>query len=146
MVSALGVTGRSRAMPDEQAFALARLLIEAPEYELHHGDCVGADAAAHAVWRMLGRRVVVHPPDGEKNRAWCEGDEAREPAPPLVRDEAIARESARLIACPEGAERSYPRSGTWATVRRARRLGRPVTIVWPDGSVEVEPPPVKAPL
>lgn len=39
-----------------------------------------------------------------------------------------------LIATPKKFEEI--RSGTWATVRYAKKVKKPVTIIWPDGSIE----------
>jgi hypothetical protein len=44
--------------------------------------------------------------------------------------------AAMLAACPKGPEER--RSGTWATVRYARKTGKPVVIFWPDGTVTEE--------
>jgi len=57
----------------------------------------------------------------------------------MARNRDIVAASDALLAAPEGPEASYPRSGTWATVRMARRAGLPIQIVWPDGRIETDP-------
>jgi hypothetical protein len=57
---------------------------------------------------------------------------------PTSRNHDIVDETELLIACP-GELAEAVRSGTWATVRYARKLGRPIVIFWPDGSVTGEP-------
>lgn len=42
-----------------------------------------------------------------------------------------------MIATPSSKEEEL-RSGTWSTVRYARKLRRPVTLIYPDGSVVEE--------
>lgn len=102
--------------------------------ELHHGDCIEADAEAHEIARALGWHIVGHPPTNPHKRAFCQFDEARPPAPYLVRNRHIVNETTALLATP----RSFAeviRSGTWATIRYARKLGRPVIVIYPNGSV-----------
>ncbi len=106
--------------------------------ELHHGDCVGADKQSHAIGRGLRKRVVVHPPDVSKKRAYCRGDVVLAPLPYLERDEAIARSTGTLIGAVTGPEVKQRRKGEWATIRRARRLKRKIYKVYPDGHVEEE--------
>lgn len=55
------------------------------------------------------------------------------PAPYLERNAAIVQSTLELIATP-GETVEQVRSGTWATIRQARRRRRPTTIVWPDGT------------
>lgn len=132
----LGFTGSRHPLPAAQrarlALGLGRLL-EAGATDLHHGDCVGADATAHEPAVALGLRAVVHPPTQDSLRAWCQGDETREPLPYLQRNRAIVDACDVLIACPGGPE--VQRSGTWSTVRYARKVGQRVVIVMPDGSI-----------
>jgi hypothetical protein len=52
----------------------------------------------------------------------------------LERNKDIVRESASLIAAPLQAEEQQ-RSGTWSTVRFARKIGKPVFLILPDGTV-----------
>jgi butyrate kinase len=135
---AIGFTGTRRDLPHAQALALARILTACQPSELHHGDCIGADALAHQIAKALGWRVVSHP--GQVAvilRANMVADEIRPARPPLDRNDDIVSETARLIACP-GSDHEEIRSGTWSTVRTARRLGKPRTIVWPDGRVDEE--------
>jgi hypothetical protein len=102
--------------------------------ELHFGDCDGSDKEAFALAKEQKARTVAHPPDVDKLRAFCEADEIREPYPYLVRDGHIVDEVEALVATP-AKQYEERRSGTWATVRRARRAKKPVFIVWPDGSL-----------
>jgi hypothetical protein len=57
-----------------------------------------------------------------------------EPAHYLARDAAIVETSDILIGC-SGTNKEVRRSGTWATIRCARRTKTPHYIVWPSGIV-----------
>jgi predicted Rossmann fold nucleotide-binding protein DprA/Smf involved in DNA uptake len=56
------------------------------------------------------------------------------PKAPLDRNRDIVDAAAVLIAAPKEMTETL-RSGTWATVRYARKQGKQVWIVWPDGTV-----------
>ncbi|MCR4301818.1 MAG: hypothetical protein NUV51_09425 [Sulfuricaulis sp.] len=106
--------------------------------ELHLGDCVGADAEAHAEAVSLGIKIVGHPPSDTKARAFLSYAEERKPRAYLLRNQDIAMEGVDgLIAAPKGWVEEL-RSGTWATVRYARKVRRRIWIVRPDGEVMVE--------
>lgn len=142
----VGFTGTQRGLTKEQKVSLGRVLLfdvagEAA-HSFHHGDCVGADEEAHGLASHWGIRIVLHPPDNDAKRAFCvnvrpdlwDEIEVREAKPYLLRNREIVDETEVLVACPGGPEEL--RSGTWSTVRYARKLGRPVVIVWPDGKVD----------
>lgn len=63
-------------------------------------------------------------------------DEKREPLPYLARNCVIVDEADILLACPKGPEEQ--RSGTWATVRYARKQNKRIVIVYPDGTITTE--------
>jgi hypothetical protein len=98
--------------------------------ELHHGDCVGSDKAAHEVARQLNLRIVIHPPVNGALRAYCVGDELRPEYDYLDRNRHIVEDTDWLIALPDGPERA--RSGTWSTVRYADRLAKPKSVFLPE--------------
>ncbi len=141
----VGFTGTQRGMTEAQYAVVGELLIEwFPHLEaptptraatFHHGDCVGADEQAHVIARICGFFVVIHPPADPRKRAWCTGDFTMTPAPYLDRNAAIVRSTEVLVATPGEVDEQL-RSGTWATVRRARGLRRPIVIVYPDGRCE----------
>ena len=106
---------------------------------LNHGDCVGADAVAHEIAIELGLKVIVHPPTNPKSRAYCNGDnvtilDAREYK---VRNQTLVNNGDILLALPHS-NQEYNRSGTWHSVRQARRTKLPIIICYPDGRVERE--------
>lgn len=110
--------------------------------EAHHGDCQGADLIFHFFALTNANRVVVHPPDDNKLRAYC-GDFSvpdlcqltiLAPKSYLQRNQDIVDGCDFLIACPEGSESANPRSGTWATIRMARDLHKPRWELYHDGS------------
>jgi hypothetical protein len=80
--------------------------------------------------------VESHPPTDDRMRAFAPSDHIGQPLPYLKRNEAIVIASDVLIAAPDSPERK--RSGTWATVRFARKLKRTIYIVMPCGRIEVE--------
>lgn len=132
-----GFTGTERGVTDVQRHHLRTLTGAHAPARVHHGDCIGADASMHAICHHLGIPLTVHPPSNPKKRAYCNlrgGDILLDPRPYLTRNGDIVRACAFLVACPDGPERL--RSGTWATVRYARRMHVPGVIIYPNGRVE----------
>lgn len=125
----VGFTGTQHGMSDAQKDFL-RELLHAPGTELHHGDCVGADEEADEIARSLGCKIVVHPPSDPKKRAFCAqpGDTVWEERHYLERNVDIVDATRELVAAPL-TDREQLRSGTWATVRYARKTGRKVTVL-----------------
>jgi len=133
----IGFTGSRNGMTQEQNQCIEELLQQLAPTEAHHGDCIGADADFHAIGVELGVDVVVHPPSNKKSLANCSPVSAtRLPLPYLQRNQSIVRSTFALIAAVSGPERV--RSGTWATIRIARKLRRPIMLVHPDGQVTIE--------
>lgn len=129
----VGFTGTRNGMTYAQTEAVAELL---HGYKvLHHGDCVGSDRQAHGLATVIGLKTESHPPKNPTLRAYCMADVVHEPKDYIPRDRDIVDASCRLIAAPAGMTEAM-RSGTWTTVRYARKVGQPVSIVYPDGSVE----------
>ena len=126
----VGFTGTRDGMTNSQWQEVLGCLGDLRPGTFHHGDCEGADAQAHDLARDLGWRIVVHPPSDDRLRAYCKGDEFREPKPYLDRNRDIADETALLIAAPATAVR-VPGSGTWFTIGYAQRQGKPVRIAMP---------------
>ena len=137
----IGWTGTQLGMTDAQKLNAYGLMLELFATDLHHGDAIGADDQADQIARDLGIRRHLHIPLNGSRRARCiarEGfDVVYAPLPYLERNKAIVDASEALIAAPKEMHETL-RSGTWATVRYARRQGKPVHILWPDGSLSEE--------
>lgn len=129
----VGFTGTQRGMTVGQWDALLRLLMNRVG-NFHQGDCVGSDAQAAHGARCLGFRIIGHPPTIDAKRAFFPADEWREPLSYLERNHKIVIASQEMIATPGEFEEQL-RSGTWATIRYARRVGRPLHVIYPDGLV-----------
>lgn len=139
----VGFSGTRHGMTDEQRRAFIAWAKTAGVTEFHHGCCIGADSQAVEVMMppcdmgIESPRIVAHPPVAQplfSASAHLASDERRCPYPYLVRNRNIVDASEHLVACPKGPEEL--RSGTWSTVRFARKVGKPVTIIWPDGTIE----------
>ena len=100
----------------------------------HHGDCIGADVHFHNLARRFGARMIGHPPVNRSKRAFCDFHEVREEKPYRQRNYDIVQESLAIITTPKGYEEEL-RSGTWMTIRMARRHEVELRIVLPDGSL-----------
>jgi hypothetical protein len=135
-VTSIGFTGTQQGMTAAQKLAL-RSLLDGGAGEFHHGDCVGADDEAHDIANECGYAIILHPPTNGSKRAWREMPRhmMRPEKPYLDRNKDIVRETASLIAAPAEPEEQL-RSGTWSTVRFARRQGKPVFLILPDGTVQ----------
>jgi hypothetical protein len=115
--------------------SVRKLLEEFQPIELHHGDCVGADADVDALASGLFIHRVIHPPAQEVLRAFCRSTEMREPKDYLARNRDIVDESDVLLVCPRDYDEKQ-RSGTWSTKRYAVKQGKPVIVIWPNGEVK----------
>ena len=129
----IGFTGTREGMTKRQKKELERLLVEflrGGASEFHHGDCVGADEEAHTIASALGYKVVVHPPERAILRAFCAGDVILPKKGYLQRNKDIVDSTDVLIAAPKSGTEVL-RSGTWSTIRYARRKGKQVIVLEP---------------
>lgn len=130
----VGFTGTRKGMTSAQEATFSELLRRSEASMFVHGDCIGADADAHRIARELGVPVRLRPCNIKSQRAFCKGAIEEFPAePPLIRNRLIVADSNCLFACPSGFEEEL-RSGTWATIRSAKKSGKALVIIWPDGS------------
>lgn len=130
----VGFTGTQRGMTPAQYDTVWGLLCYRAPGDFHHGDCIGADAQAAHLAKHAGMRIICHPPDNDSKRAFVSADVTWPAAPYLDRNKAIVNRSEELIATPGEVEEQL-RSGTWSTVRYARKQGKRVLLVLPDGSL-----------
>ena len=121
----VGFTGTREGMTMNQLEQLVLSLQSANVSEFHHGDCLGADAEAHDIVRDFypDCKIVVHPPVKNYMRAWKKGDVLLEPLDYIARDRKIVESTDFLIGAPLVNEEQI-RSGTWTTIRHARRLNK----------------------
>ena len=102
----------------------------------HHGDCLGADTLAHSIVSALNWNIIIHPPINSKFRAYCGAlgtgtFDIRKRQDYLKRNRDIVDSCSILLAAPLTPEDKYKRSGTWYTIRYARRFvseGKRITI------------------
>ena len=145
----IGFTGSREGMTKAQYEALSALLNafiteqaaitpdDVPQF--HHGDCVGADALSGDAAHDAGYAIHIHPPSIGTLRAYCANRypaTVRDAFPYLVRNKNIVDSTDILMAAPNAPETT--RSGTWSTVRYARKKSKEIWIVYPNGKVEKE--------
>lgn len=133
----VGFTGTQTGMNGVQKTIVLDLLAQLNASEAHHGDCVGADAQFHAIVTGMfpQTKTVVHPPTKRMKRAFVQADEYLEPKHYLDRNQDIVNGCDIIIACPKQ-EQDEQRSGTWATIRYAKKTNKPITIVYPSARIE----------
>lgn len=139
-----GITGTRNGMTAAQKqhvhlMLSSGLLAPAPRVFVH-GDCIGADQQAAVMAQELGYHTVALPgfnprdPANTGNRAFHLSDEVHPPQAFLVRDRQIVDLADLMLATP-AQEQEVMRSGTWATVRYARKVRRKLLLILPSGKV-----------
>lgn len=88
-----------------------------------HGGCIGADAQAARIAKSLGYKTHCYPGTAGYKRADTEDDYVAQIKPFLDRNRNIVNASTIMIAMPRTQEEEL-RSGTWAAVRYARKVGK----------------------
>jgi hypothetical protein len=111
----IGFTGTRRGMSLSQAAQLEWLLDEVPGKvtEFHHGCAIGADREAAALVAARAPGAIREHPAGDD---------------PLARNRDIVDACDILVAAPRW-DREELRSGTWMTVRLARKKRIPVLML-----------------
>lgn len=151
----IGFTGTQRGMTSEQNTALFYVFVNLftqgdGEATLHHGDCVGADFQAHSLFHdLLVERdykgeIVIHPGHIHEKRAYSDRTHGGRyglcdlrilsTKHTLERNEDVVAACDVLVCAPHSVK-EYTRSGTWSTVRKARRQGVRIVSVYPTGEV-----------
>lgn len=125
----IGFTATREGISIYQKQELARLVKLLQPSEVHHGLCQGGDAEFHDLVRALlpNCKIVGHPPTIKTVYVYRYCDEMRRPKSYLDRNKGIVDETNVLIGCPLGKE--ILRSGTWSTIRYAKKLERKVYII-----------------
>ena len=141
----IGFTGTQEGMTKEQFKTVCKILIHFKKnrymvpISFHHGCCIGADEQSHVIASSLGYPIVLHPPINTSKKIaypqWCYFLRF-EPKPYLERNHEIVDNSYLLIAVPKGEEEL--RSGTWSTIRWARKQNKHILIIKPDGKITHE--------
>lgn len=159
----LGFTGTHHGMDVEQKTDIlvrfTQLAQQYDEIEFHHGDCIGADEQAAKAMNAVRQQLIAHfgsnppciirivshpgyPPNHPKEtkfRAFTDfNDEVREAKPFIARDHDIVDETEEMFATPVSDDEEV-RSGTWTTVRYARKQERKITILYPKKRPKFDP-------
>ena len=129
----IGFTGNRNGLTTDQYNQVKNLMVgylsKNKVLEVHHGDCLGADTLFHNICKELSDNIiiVIHPPIDNKLRSYCQSNNILEPKDYLVRNKDIVLTTNSLIACP-ASQTEELRSGTWATIRYARKLNKTVIL------------------
>lgn len=127
----LGFTGTQQGMNVTQQHKVETILTFNGCCEVHHGDCIGADAQFHLLALHLGHSIILHPSNITSRRAYSTGETTHlSPKPPLVRNHDIVDAVDIMIAAPKESHEVL-RSGTWATIRYCRKVGKIIHVIYP---------------
>lgn len=132
----IGFTGTQQGMNDFQTENVVNKLVEIvkanhKELVFVHGDCVGSDEEVATLARELGFYIIGRPAlVAEHKRAYFKCDTLFPAKAPLDRNQDIVDNSDMLIATPKE-QSEVLRSGTWSTIRRAKKANLDRYIVGP---------------
>lgn len=135
----LGITGSRCDITANAITAFDQFLQTIDVNEVHHGDCIGADSIIHNMILINSNckntTIIIHPPKNSTYRANCNGNNVliHSPKDYLVRNKDIVNDTDALIAFPS-TKNEVLRSGTWSTIRYARKCSKPIIVIYPDGS------------
>ena len=138
----LGFTGTQRGLSPQQIFFVQMFVREfTRQCDLlreaalgRHGCCVGADEQFHRMGTFGNVPMITHPGHiPEKTSTSCSGVFHHLPRNTLERNQLVVSRSWALLVCPS-TDVEQVRSGTWATIRYARRVRKPHVQVNLDGT------------
>ena len=135
----VGFTGSRNSMSNKQVNIFKQITKTLDITEFHHGGCIGSDEIADAIVKNVKKgkqlKTIIHL-SYKKDKANIKADIEIKPAPYLERNKDIVDQSEILIATPRNKETFN--SGTWTTIRYARKKNIPIYIIKPNGVVKKE--------
>lgn len=124
----IGFTGNRHGLNADQKYQILSILDKYNNLIVSHGDCIGSDTDFHNLCMNYRNehlnkkiRIYIFPPNDSKLRAFNQGDLLMNEKPYLQRNSDIIKNSSILIACPIDKNKEQLRSGTWSTIRNARK-------------------------
>jgi len=134
----MGVTATRKGLSEPQKIWLVKFLENNTAISLHHGDCIGGDNEVATLFAEYGTYIIAHPGNSGNRRANCTvNNRVYPPLENLVRNRVIVDSCDLLLGFPLSLDETE-RSGTWYTIRYAKKRKVRVIIVGPNGS-EVDP-------
>ena len=136
------VTGTKKGMTEPQFNTFINLtenLFDKYGKFFRHGDCIGVDWEAGEIVASNHPevKIIIHPPTKYKYRAFSENYDVMLPEDDyLVRDHKMVDAADFVVGVPKDFHEEL-RSGTWATLRYAKKIKRNHMIIWPDGKSEL---------
>lgn len=143
----IGFSGTHEGLTNDQTLHVHMLLGDlksAGATQATHGMCIGADEQFHFMAKALKYFVIGCPGVTKHNIVWRRSEKCSDcdlimPEKYfLSRNHDIVRESDVVIVCPKEVVEQFQGSGTWATMRFAKSVQRPLIILWPDGTSVVK--------
>ena len=138
----IGFTGTQDGMTPQQKQKFEALLNYYKCQEFHAGDCVGADSEAHDIALNKASKIVIHPPNYANKRAFCDKKTKNgvdlQVLPEkwyIDRNHDIVDFCETMLATPREYSEQI-RSGTWATIRYAKKIKKPLVVIFPDGTLK----------
>lgn len=134
----MGVTGTRVGMNENQFNNFVQILEQYRPIAIHHGDAIGVDEAVHEIAYASSIPIFIHPPNQYQYRAFCDNAyKVYDEKAYLERNKDIVLSSSILVGFPLKSV-EMQRSGTWACIRYARKLAKPILILWPSGKITSE--------
>jgi len=134
----IGFTGTRHGMSDLQKEEFKKLIIAKKFQEFHHGICDGSDEQAHHIIEKNKQKIKIvgHPPKFKGSLSSVSCNILMKPDSYLIRNHNIVNATDILIATPDTKEKT--RSGTWSTIRYARKKHKRIYIIHKNGRVTIE--------
>lgn len=131
----IGFTGTQKGMTQRQKEQV-ELILTFHKFAggigaVHHGDCIGADDEFNTIAGKYCLVRIAHPSSntpGKRAYGRCEVTLSAKPA--LERNHDIVDAADIMIATPKE-RREVLRSGTWATIRYCKKMGKIVHVIYP---------------
>ncbi len=134
----IGFTGTRHGMTDDQKKEFKKLITSKEFEEFHHGMCEGSDEQAHHIIETDKPEVkrTGHPPKYTGSMVDVPCHVLMKPADYLTRNHNIVDTTDILIATPDIKEKTS--SGTWSTIRYARKKEKKIYIIHKNGRITIE--------
>jgi hypothetical protein len=132
----IGFTGTREGLNEFQKSRILELFYKYIDHhiDIYHGDCIGADTDFHKLCLDFKKNknvelvITIMPPDKDIMRGFNKGDIIMTPKPYLKRNDDILLNSDIVIGCPLDKSNEVMRSGTWSTIRKAKKMNKELHI------------------